>query len=67
MKKILYSFILFSFIATSCDEFVTPDPKDRITPEIGLADLDGVNAFLSATYNQLHSFNYYGQQKLIIL
>lgn len=62
MKKILYSFILLSFIAFSCDEFVEPDPKDRITPQIALADLDGAEAFLFSAYNRLHAFNYYGQQ-----
>lgn len=61
MKKLLYSLIVLSFIATSCDEFVEPDPKDRITPEVALGDLDGTEAFLFSAYNRMHAFNYYGQ------
>ena len=41
---------MLSFIAFSCDEFVEPDPKDRITPEVALGDLDGAEAFLFAAY-----------------
>ncbi|MEQ8549190.1 MAG: RagB/SusD family nutrient uptake outer membrane protein [Cyclobacteriaceae bacterium] len=67
MKKIIYSLFAFALLASSCEdmEFIEPDPQDRITIEIALGDLDGVNAVLNSAYNRLINQNYYGQQMMI--
>jgi hypothetical protein len=64
--KILLLFIVIGVFSTSCEDFVTPEPKDRITIDIALADLDGVNSILVSAYNRLINFNNYGQRFMLV-
>ena len=66
--KILLLFIVLGVFSTACEDmkFVEPDPKDRITIDIALSDLDGVSSVLASAYNRLINFNNYGQQMMLI-
>jgi hypothetical protein len=66
--KIILLFIVLGVFNTACDDmkFVEPDPKDRITIDIALADLDGVSSILASAYNRLINFNNYGQRMMLV-
>ncbi len=49
----------------SCEDQIEVLPKDQITPEIALADLDGYESLLFSVYRRMHDFGYYGQTMLL--
>lgn len=69
MKKLLSILIIFGLVGfTACEDsdFLTPKPEDRLTREIALADLNGVQAHVAIGYNRFHSsFGYYGQSMML--
>ncbi len=49
----------------SCEDQLDVQPKDQITPEVALSDLDGYEAVLFSVYRRMHDFGYYGQTMLL--
>ena len=45
MKKIIFYLMLvgFAFAMTSCEDFLTEDPKGRMTPDVLFQDESGLN------------------------
>ena len=64
MKKITRVFLLGLVISFACTDLET-DPRQSLTPEIALADLDGYEALAFSMYNRASGFNYYGQTMMI--
>lgn len=69
MKNILSYITIFivTILGWSCEDLdlIEPDPEDRITREVALADLDGVDSHVASGLNRLINFNYYGQEMMI--
>jgi hypothetical protein len=70
MKKVLSIIILLlTAFVYSCEDmaFLEPEPKDRLTRDIALADLNGVSSHVASAYNRFHNFGsgYYGQQFIL--
>lgn len=68
MKKLIAIIVLGAFISiTGCEdmEFLTPKPEDRITRDIALADLDGVEAHINRAFRRVHNFGNYGQREML--
>ena len=66
MKRIQFIYVLCLGVVmsfTACDdfEFIQPEPEDRITREIALGDLGGIDALVASGYNHMINFNYYGR------
>lgn len=51
-----------AFSLSSCEDMLETTPKQSITPELALADIEGYEALLYSAYRRNHFFNYYGQQ-----
>lgn len=68
MKKLIAIITLGAFVSiTACDDmdFLTPKPEDRITRDVALADLDGVQAHVARAFRRVHNFGNYGQTQML--
>lgn len=68
-NTLLYiSFFIIAIMSTACEDLglIEPDPEDRITQEVALADLDGVASHVASGFNRLINFNLYGQEMMIM-
>lgn len=50
------------FSTSSCEDLLETTPRQSITPELALSDLDGYEGLLASAYQRSHAFGYYGQQ-----
>lgn len=68
MKKLLAILLVGSIASfTACEdmEFLNPKPKDRITADVALSDLDGAAAHVAKAYERAHNFGNYGQTMML--
>ena len=49
----------------ACEDQLDVEPRDSITPEIALADIEGYQALLFSVYRRMHEFGYYGQSQIL--
>lgn len=68
MKKNLFIYVVAGLMisATSCKKLVQVDPKNSITPEVALADIDGYSALLVSVYDRMQGYGYYGRDLAIM-
>ncbi|MCS5490249.1 RagB/SusD family nutrient uptake outer membrane protein [Algoriphagus limi] len=65
MKHIVKTLVLGgAILAASCTDLET-QPRQSLTPETALADVDGLEALGLTAYGTLRNFNRYGQQLII--
>lgn len=63
LHKIILAATLFCF--SSCDELIETEPRFAVVPEVALADIGGYRSLVASSYNDLHDFQYYGQQMML--
>lgn len=51
-----------AFSMSSCEDLLDTTPKQAITPELALSELEGYEGLLASAYQRSHAFGYYGQQ-----
>lgn len=61
----IFAMTLALLVLVSCEEQLEVEPKDQITPETALADIDGYESLLFSVYRRMHDFGYYGQTMLL--
>lgn len=54
-----------TFAMSSCEDMLETTPKQAITPELALSEIDGYESLLASAYQRSHSFGYYGQQMMV--
>ncbi|MEQ8475784.1 RagB/SusD family nutrient uptake outer membrane protein [Fulvivirga sp.] len=64
MKKIIYSLLAFVIAFTGCNDLEVEN-KAALPRSVVLGDVDGYSAFLSAAYESVNDFGYYGQTMMI--
>ncbi|MBK6265010.1 RagB/SusD family nutrient uptake outer membrane protein [Marivirga sp. S37H4] len=64
MKKIIYIFLMGSFLLASCTDLEVEN-KAALPQDVVLADVEGFEAVLFAAYESVNDFGYYGQTMMI--
>lgn len=65
MKNIVKTMVLGgAILAASCTDLET-EPRQSLTPEVSLADVEGYQSFALSMYGRARAFGYYGQNMMI--
>ena len=60
MKKIILSIAVLSLALSSCDDFLTKEPKQNQSDELALATFSGIDEATAGNYVNLRSGSWYG-------
>ncbi len=60
MKKIILSIAVLALVFSSCDDFLTKDPKQNQSDELALATFSGIDEATAGNYINLRSGSWYG-------
>ncbi|MFN3595675.1 MAG: RagB/SusD family nutrient uptake outer membrane protein [Rubricoccaceae bacterium] len=52
-------------LGAGCDGLLDTEPRQSVSPEVGLSDLSGVQGILTSAYNRLQDVDTYGQRQII--
>ncbi len=68
MKNKLYicAVVALMIAATGCEKIVVLEPKNSITPEVALGDVDGYQSVLISVYDRMQSYGYYGRDMALM-
>lgn len=61
-RKTIAIFAAFVFLLGGCDGLLDTEPRQSISPEVALANIEGLQAIVAGAYNRLQDPNLYGQR-----
>jgi starch-binding outer membrane protein, SusD/RagB family len=64
-KKYITVLLTVLLIAGCTEEMIEITPEDRVTPDIALKRVSGINALVLSAYKRINEFGYYGQSQIL--
>jgi len=66
-KKLIYITLITAAMSfASCEKLVTVAPQNTVTPDVALKDVNGYLSVLTAIYDYLQSYGYYGRDMMLM-